>query len=111
LTKAHHKTKGFLSKEKEDSLSKLFAILKEANFRIIQYKHKISDVITNENTWRIILSDPCIREIEFGDAYDTIPPKARSEFISDFHHQFSSSRLGPNSHFCAVLAEKCGHVT
>ena len=33
----------------------------------------VSQVILNEATWRIIFNDPCIREMEFGDAYDNIP--------------------------------------
>ena len=32
-------------------------------------------VVLNEASWRIIFNDPSIREIEFGDAYDNIPPQ------------------------------------
>ena len=61
----------------------------------------------NEATWQIIFNDPCIREMEFGDAYDGIPPQDRDEFISDFANLFSELQTETNCHFAMVLAKNC----
>jgi len=107
LARAHHKTLGFLSREKEESLSSLLSTLQLAQFRLLHYQHYTASVIMNEPTWQIIFNDPCIREMEFGDAYDGIPPQDRDEFISDFANLFSELQTETNCHFAMVLAKNC----
>ena len=88
-------------------------------------------MVLNEANWRIIFNDPSFREMEFGDAYDNIPPQVqplpgkafqmktiisvqisanffqdRNEFISDFGHLFAEQPTGTNCHFAMVLAKK-----
>jgi len=107
LARAHHKTLGFLSREKEESLSNLLSTLQKARFRLLHYQHYTASVVLNEANWRIIFNDPSIREMEFGDAYDNIPTQDRNEFISDFANLFAELRTGTNCHFAMVLAKKC----
>ena len=45
--------------------------------------------------------------MEFGDAYDSIPPQDRDEFISDFAKLFSELHTETNCHFAMVLAKNC----
>jgi len=101
--KKHHRTLCTLESEAKTAASDLIQTMKKAGMRLTTKQELASSVIVNVNTIKTILSNPSIRRLEFGQAYDDIPVDLYGEFASEFCELFKNFFIKNNSKFMMAI--------
>jgi len=92
-----------LESEAKTAASDLVQTMKKAGMRLTTKQELASSVIVNVNTIKTILSNPSIRRLEFGQAYDDIPVDLYGEFAAEFCELFKNFFIKNNSKFMMAI--------